>query len=310
MEKPIFEPRLLILGGGPAGLTAAIYAARANLDVTLLETVLPGGQMRDTNAIENYPGFKSIDGPDLSALMAEQAKELGAEVINFSRISGLSLETGNMFAETKKAVYKPAAIIIATGAAPKLLPIPNEAAFHGNGIHYCATCDGAMYGGAVVGVVGGGDAALEEALFLTNYATKVVIIRRYDYFRGAAATLDKVLTNPRIEILYNRDLIGVEGEEALTAALVKNTETGKEERIELSAIFASIGTEPRTQLFKDSLTLDDFGYIVTDEGMRTSLPGVFAAGDVRQKAVRQITTAVADGTIAALNAEKYIRQGI
>jgi thioredoxin reductase (NADPH) len=308
MDKTLQTPELLILGGGPAGLTAAIYAARAKLDVVLLEMILTGGQLRDTKAIANYPGFKTITGEELADLMAEQAKELGAKLVNFSPVQAVSFTDDVKTVETKKALYQPKAVIIATGAVPKRLPLPSEAQFYGKGIHYCATCDGAMYENSVVGVAGGGNSALEEALFLTNFASKVIMIRRYDYFNGAAATIDAVLNHPKIEVMFNWDLVDTVGEDFVTSALLKNTKTGEEKSVALSAVFGYIGTEPKTELFKTDLTLNPQGYIITDENLQTNIKGVFAAGDIREKTVRQITTAVADGTIAALNAEKFIKQ--
>ncbi|MEI6580271.1 MAG: FAD-dependent oxidoreductase, partial [Eubacteriales bacterium] len=210
--------------------------------------------------------------------------------------------------ETKKVIYNPKAVIIATGAVPKMLPIPSEAQFYGKGIHYCATCDGAMYEDSVVGVAGGGNSALEEALFLTNFASKVIMLRRYDYFNGAAASIEAVLKHPKIEVMFNWDIVDVAGEDFVTSALLRNTKTGEEKSVELSAVFGYIGTEPKTELFKADLTLNKQGYILTDENLQTNIKGVFAAGDIREKTVRQITTAVADGTIAALNAEKVIKQ--
>jgi len=308
MDKTLQTPELLILGGGPAGLTAAIYAARAKLDVTLLEMILTGGQLRDTKGIANYPGFKTITGEELADLMAEQAKALGAKLVNFSPIQAVSFTDDSKTVETKKALYQPKAVIIATGAVPKRLPIPSEAQFYGKGIHYCATCDGALYENSVVGVAGGGNSALEEALFLTNFASKVIMIRRNDYFSGAAATIDAVLNHPKIEVMFNWDLVDTAGEDFVTSALLRNTKTGEEKSVALSAVFGYIGTEPKTELFKTDLTLNPQGYIITDENLQTNIKGVFAAGDVREKTVRQITTAVADGTIAALNAEKFIKQ--
>jgi len=309
MEKPVRKPDLLILGGGPAGLTAAIYAARAKRTVTVLETVLAGGQLRDTVAIENYPGFQSVTGEELAVLMTGQAKRLGAEIINFSPVQSVLFTRDGQTVETKKAVYKPKAVIIATGAVPKKLPLPSEAKFAGKGVHYCATCDGALYENSVVGVVGGGNSALEEALFLTNFASRVLIIRRHGYFNGAAATLEAVMKHPKIDVMFHWDLVDVAGGDAVESALIKNTQTGEEKSVALSAVFGYIGTEPKTALFRQDITLDEQGYILTDETLQTNVPGVFAAGDVREKTIRQITTAVADGTVAALNAEKYIKQG-
>jgi thioredoxin reductase (NADPH) len=306
MEKEIKEIEVLIIGGGPAGLTSAIYAARAKMNMVILEEQLLGGQVRSSYTIENYPGFKTVTGSELSDLMAEQAKGLGAKIESFSQIKSVSLSDNEKLIEVKKVIYKPKAMIIATGATPKKLPIPNEEKFSSRGIHYCAVCDAAMYEDAVVGVVGGGNSALEEALFLTKFASKVIMIRRYDYFKGEKATLDEVLQNPKIEIMYNWDLVDVEGEQFVNKAFIKNTQTGEEKEIELSAVFGYIGTDPKTEVFKDYVKLTPQGYIITDENMQTNIRGVYAAGDVREKQFRQITTAVADGTIAALAAEKYI----
>lgn len=306
MEKQIKDLDLLIIGGGPAGLTAAIYAARAKMDMVLLENQLLGGQVRSSYTIENYPGFKTISGADLADIMTEQAKELGAKIESFSQILNVNLSDTEKVIETKKAIYKPKAIIISTGATPKKLPIPNEDKFSSRGIHYCAVCDGAMYEGSVVGVVGGGNSALEEALFLTKFASKVIMIRRYDYFKGEKATIDEVMNNPKIEVMFNWDLVNVEGENFVNKAIIKNTKTDEEKQIELSAVFGYIGTEPKTESFKEHINLTPQGYILTDESMQTNIKGVYGAGDVREKQFRQITTAVADGTIAALSAEKYI----
>lgn len=306
MEKDIKDLDMLIIGGGPAGLTAAIYAARAKMDMILLENQLLGGQVRNSDTIENYPGFKTITGGDLADKMTEQAKGLGAKIEAFSKILNINLSDKDKIIETKKAIYRPKTVIISTGAIPKKLPIPNEAKFSSKGVHYCAVCDGAMYEGSIVGVVGGGNSALEEALFLTKFASKVIMIRRYDYFKGEKATMDEVLNNPKIEVMYNWDLVDVDGESFVSRAIIKNTKTDEEKEIKLNAVFGYIGTDPKTELFKEYLNLTPQGYIITDESMQTNIKGVYAAGDVREKQFRQITTAVSDGTIAALSAEKYI----
>jgi thioredoxin reductase (NADPH) len=306
MDKETKNLDLMIIGGGPAGLTAAIYAARAKMQMVLLEEKILGGQIRSSYTIENYPGFKTVTGEELSNILSEQAIELGANIENFSKILNVSLKDEEKIIETKKFIYKPKALIISTGATPKKLPIPNEERFSSRGVHYCAVCDGAVYEDSVVGVVGGGNSALEEALFLTKFASKVIIIRRYDYFKGEKATLDEVLKNPKIEIMYNWDLVNVEGEDFVNKAIIKNMKTGEEKQIELNAVFGYIGTDPKTELFKDYLKLNPQGYIVASENMETNIKGIYAAGDVREKLFRQITTAVADGTIAALSAEKYI----
>ena len=224
----------------------------------------------------------------------------------FYIIENFNFSDDEKIIETSSYIYKADSVIIATGATPRKLPIPNEEKFSGKGIHYCAVCDGAMYGGKIIGVVGGGNAALEEALFLTKFATKVYMIRRYDYFKGEKATIEEVMNHPKIEVLFNEDLVNVEGEDFMQRAIIRNTKDGTEKVMEMDAIFGFIGTEPKTAYFKDYIELTPSGYIKSDEGMRTNIEGVFVAGDVREKEYRQITTAVADGTIAALQAEKFI----
>lgn len=306
MAKNTKELDLMIIGGGPAGFSSAIYAARANLDMLLLEDKILGGQVRNSYTIENYPGFKKVSGSELADIMQDQAESLGAKIDEFDVIERVDFSGKELIVETGDYIYKPEAVIIATGASPKKLPIPNEEKFSGKGVHYCAVCDGAMYQDKVVAVVGGGNSALEEAEFLTKFASKVYIIRRYDYFKGEKAMLEAVENNHKIEILYNEDLVNVEGSNFVEKAIIRNTKDNTEREIDLEAVFGYIGTEPKTELFKDYIKTTKTGYIVTDENMRTNVKGVFAAGDVREKEFRQITTAVADGTIASLAAEKYI----
>lgn len=306
MSKDIKDIDLIIIGAGPAGITASIYASRAKLNSLLLEEAIIGGQVRNSYSIENYPGFKKTSGIELSDLMYEQALSLGANIDEFDMIEKVQLTDNEKIVETNSYIYKTKAVIIATGAEPKKLPIPNEQKYSGKGVHYCAVCDGAMYEGKIVGVVGGGNSALEEAVFLSRFAKKVLIIRRHDYFNGEKKLLDEVEANQKIEIMYNWDLVDVDGDNFMTSAKIKNTKTEEEKEIELDAVFGYIGTEPKTSLFKDYIELSKSGYIITDEDMRTNVKGVYAAGDVRDKKYRQITTAVSDGTIAALDAEKYI----
>ncbi|AQM60576.1 thioredoxin-disulfide reductase [Clostridium baratii] len=308
MSKEIKNIDLMIIGGGPAGLSSAIYASRARLDMLLLEDKVMGGQVRNSFVVENYPGFKKISGAELADLMQEQAEALGANIDEFDIIEKVKFTNTEKIVETDDYIYKPKAVIIATGASPRKLPAKNAEEFEGKGIHYCAVCDGAMYQDKVVAVVGGGNSALEEAIFLTNFAKKVYIIRRYDYFRGEKAVLEAVEKNEKIEILYNEDLIAVEGSEFLERAVIKNTLNGEEKKIELDGIFGSIGNEPMVNLFKEYIDVNERNFIITDEHMRTNVEGIYAVGDVREKEYRQITTAVADGTIAALEAEKYINK--
>ncbi|HEY5525911.1 MAG TPA: FAD-dependent oxidoreductase, partial [Clostridium sp.] len=207
MNKEVKTLDLVVLGGGPAGLTAAIYASRAKLNILLLENALLGGQVRNSFTIENYPGFRTIEGTELADRMQEQAEAVGAVIDEFDPVINVNLEENNNRVETEQCIYKPKAIIISTGAMPKKLPLQNEAEFAGRGIHYCAVCDGVMYEGKVIGVVGGGNAALEEAIFLSKFADKVYIIRRHGYFNGERSTLEEVNSNSKIEILYNQDLV-------------------------------------------------------------------------------------------------------
>lgn len=307
MSKEIKNIDLMIIGGGPAGLTAAIYASRAKLDLVLLEENIIGGQVKNSYTIENYPGFKEISGSELADLMYEQAEACGATIDEFDQINEIIKFTDNeKIIETDDYIYKAKAVIIAVGASPKKLPIKEEQEFLGKGIHYCAVCDGAMYEGKIVAVVGGGNSALEEALFLTKFATKVIMIRRKDSFNGEKSVIDKVMNNPKIEVLFNEDLVGVKGNQFVEVATIKNTNTNEEKEINVDAVFGFIGTEPKTNLFREFINLDSNGYIITDEDMQTNIEGVYAAGDVRRKQFRQIATAVGDGTIAALAAEKYI----
>ena len=306
MSKEKKKLDLIIIGGGPAGLTAVMYAARAKLHALLLENEIVGGQVRNSYTIENYPGFKNIDGGELADIFQEQAEKLGASIDEFDSIQNIDISNDKKIIETEKYIYEPKAVIIATGASPKKLPIPQEGKFAGRGIHYCAICDGAIYQGKKIAVVGGGNSALEESIFLTRFAEKVYLIRRYDYFKGEQALIDEVFNHPKIEVLLNEDLVEAKGKEFLESVTIKNTKTQEINNLEVSAVFGCIGTEPRTKEIKEYLKLSEQGYIITDEDMQTNIEGVYAAGDVRQKRYRQITTAVADGTIALLNAEKYI----
>ena len=307
VNKEVKELDLVILGAGPAGLTASIYASRAKLNMILLENAFIGGQVRNSYVIENYPGFNSIDGASLADKMQEQAESSGAVIDEFDPVLNISLTENKKVVETESYIYKPKAVILATGATPRKLPVKNEEKFAGKGVHYCAVCDGAMYADKVVAVVGGGNAALEEAVFLSRFAKKVYIIRRYDYFRSERSVLEEAEKNEKIEILYNKDLIAVEGNDFVEKVVIKDTITGEESEMNMDGVFGYIGTKPKTEEFKKYINLNEAGYIITNELMETNVSGVFAAGDVREKAYRQITTAVADGTIAALEAEKYIK---
>ena len=271
-----------------------------------MENKILGGQVRNSFTIENYPGFKSIQGGKLADLFQEQAAEFGAVIDEFDLIEKIDLSEEEKVIETETFIYKPKAVIIATGAVPRKLPIKGEKNFAGKGIHYCAVCDGAMYEGKNIAVVGGGNAALEEALFLTKFAEKVYLIRRYNYFKGEQSVIDEVFNHPKIEVLLNEDVIEAKGQDFLNSVVLKNTLDGIVSELKVDAVFGYIGTEPKTEEVKKYLNINEQGYIITNEDMETNIKGVYAAGDVREKKYRQITTAVSDGTIALLNAEKYI----
>ncbi|MDP4143524.1 MAG: FAD-dependent oxidoreductase [Bacillota bacterium] len=306
MAKQQIELDLLIIGAGPAGLTAAIYATRSKLNAVILEEELVGGQIRGSYSIENYPGFESISGADLSDKIQAHAVSLGAQINDLGKIVSLSLSNEEKIIETDDVIYRPKAVIIATGATPRRLPVPEEANLHGKAIHYCELCDGPLYGNKDLVVVGGGNSALQAAIFLTKYARNITIIHQFDYFQGAKATQEQLHQNKNVNTIWNSEIRHVIGEKAIEKIIVENVKTKETSEIKADGIFAYIGYVPKTDLFKDNIKLNQWRYIETDENMETNIKGVFAAGDVRSKTFRQITTAVNDGTIAALAAEKYI----
>ncbi|HBJ1652060.1 MULTISPECIES: thioredoxin-disulfide reductase [Clostridium] len=308
MDKQEKEIDLIVIGAGPAGLAAAIYGGRAKLDMIVLEEKIIGGQVKNSYTIENYPGFEKISGSELADIFQKQVESLGVIIDEFDLIENIELSDDKKIVETESYIYKPKAIIIATGASPKKLPVPEEARYEGKGVHYCAVCDGAMYEGKRIGVIGGGNSALEEAIFLTKFAEKVFVIRRHDYFNGEKSLIEEVLNNPKIEVLFNEDLVHLSGENFLEEVTIKNKNTNELSTLKLDAIFGYIGTEPKTNGLDKYLKLNKYGYIITNEDMETNITGIYAVGDVREKKYRQITTAVSDGTIALLNAEKYIVQ--
>lgn len=306
MEKKIESIDLVIIGSGPAGLTAAIYATRAKLNSIVLENEIVGGQIIGTYTIENYPGFTSISGEELATRMQTQAAGLGAKIDEFDPIVSVNLSDVDKTIETQNKIYKPKSVIIAAGSQSRKLPIPEESKFHGNGIHYCELCDGAMYEGKDVVVVGGGNSALEGALFLTKYSKSITLVHQFDNFQGNKTNEDELLNNPKVKVIWDSEVRHAIGNEKLEAVSIENIKTKQVSEIKTDGIFVFIGREPATNLFKDSIKLDQWGYIPTDENMKTNIKGVYAAGDIRVKMFRQITTATADGTIAALMAERFI----
>ncbi len=301
---------VVIIGGGPAGLTAGLYLSRAGVKTLLVEKAIPGGQMSLTYQVDNYPGFDLISGAELSRKMEEHAKKFGLEIqtgnvlsVDFSSvIKKLNLYGGQTL--TSKAV------IISTGTSPKLLGVGGEKEYRGMGVSYCATCDGPFFRGADVVVVGGGDAALEEGLFLMKYVKSVTLIHRRDTFSAQKIIVDRVVSNTGIKMMLNTVVSNIEGDgNRVTGVVVRNVETGKEEHVAAAGVFIYIGANPATGFLEGAVKLDESGYIIADELMRTSVEGVFAVGDVRATSLRQIITAASDGAVAAVSAERYIQIG-
>lgn len=301
---------LIIAGAGPAGLTAGVYAARARLDVVLYEKMLPGGQVATTDLVENYPGFpKGISGSELMARMAEQAEKFNLNVESKS-VENISRRGNLCLVKTEDGEGHPSkTVIVATGAEPKNLGVPGETEFKGRGISYCATCDGPLYQGKKVAVVGGGDSAVEEALFLTRFAEKVYLIHRRDKLRATQLLQNRTFENKKIEFVWDSVVTEIRGGKSLESAVIKNVKTEQLSELGVDGLFVYIGTVPNSDLFEEDIERDNRGFIITDQDMATSIEGVFAAGDVRSKLLYQIATAVGDGATAAFAAEKFIEEG-
>lgn len=305
---------LIILGAGPAGLSAGLYAGRGRLDTLIIEMGKDGGQISITNEIENYPGqmVEGESGASLIARMTEQVNKFGAERV-LDTVNELILDEPIKKVICSNGIYEAKSIIIATGASPRPIGCIGEKEFTGKGVSYCATCDGFFFKNLEVFVVGGGDSAVEEAIFLTKFARKVTIIHRRDKLRAAKSIQEKAFANPKIEFMWDTVVEELHGDGVLSAMTVKNVKTGEltkvvaDEADGMFGIFGFTGYVPRSELFIDKVEMED-GYIITDEDMHTNVDGVFAAGDIRRKSLRQVITAAADGAIAATQAERYISE--
>ena len=298
---------VIIIGSGPAGLTAAVYAARANLKPLVIEGLEAGGQLTMTTMVENWPGFRDgIMGPQLMSEMRAQAERFGAEVVA-GAVTRVDVREPPFTIHTSETQYSARALIVATGASARLLDLPSERKLMGHGVSTCATCDGYFFRGEPIAVVGGGDTAMEEALFLTKFASHVRVVHRRDSLRASKLMQDKVLANPKVSFEWNTEVQEVKSPEKdeVTGIVVRHTKTGETKEIEVKGLFIAIGHNPNTALFSGQLEMDTNGYIIS-EGTRTNVLGVFACGDVQDHVYRQAITAAGTGCMAAIDAEKYL----
>jgi thioredoxin reductase (NADPH) len=302
---------VLIVGGGPAGLCAALYAGRGMLRAVLLERGATGGELLNTDLIEDYPGFATVKGHELARLMTEHALKFGAELRQENVESIVKREGDGIFEVscTGGAVYEAPAVILTAGGTPTKLGIPGEVEYAGRGVSYCAVCDGAFFKGEVIAVVGGGDAAVEEAEYLTRYASKVYLIHRRDELRASKILQERLFANPKIEVVWETVVHEVKGGPSGVASLdLEHVRTGERRALPVTGFFVFIGFTPNSGLVKQHVAHDPSGYLLTDDRMMTSIPGLFAAGDLRVQLTRQVTTAVGDATTAAIAVEKYLAE--
>lgn len=306
MSRPVYD--MAVIGGGPGGYTAALYAARAGLRTLVLEKLSPGGQMALTSTIDNYPGFpQGVDGWELSQAMAEGAQRFGAET-EMAEVYSVDLRANPKSIETSEGSFLARTVVIATGAGPRLLGVPGEEAFTGRGVNYCAHCDGMFYKGKTVAVVGGGNSAVADALYLARLCKKVYLIHRRDTLRATKVYHDTLFHTENIEFVPDSRVTALHGEDRLRGITLENLRSGTQTELACDGLFVSIGRKPATGLVEGQLELDAQGYIPADETTRTSIPGVFAVGDIRTKALRQIVTATADGANAAHFTEEYLHK--
>jgi thioredoxin reductase (NADPH) len=299
---------VIIIGSGPAGLTAALYTARANLQPLLIEGLEAGGQLMLTTMVENWPGHRDgIMGPDLMAEMRAQAQKFGTDIVQ-SHVTAVDICSRPITVTTAEREYSARSLIVATGASARLLGLPSERTLMGHGVSTCATCDGYFFRGHEIAVVGGGDSAMEEANFLTKFATKVTVVHRRDTLRASKIMQDKARANPKIAWMLNSEVVDIAdtGKGEVTGMVVENVKTKERTEVPLSGVFVAIGHTPNTALFKGQLEMDANGYILTHDGAKTSVQGVFAAGDVQDHVYRQAITAAGSGCMAALDAERYL----
>ena len=298
---------IIIIGSGPAGLSAAIYAQRACLDTIVIEkNGISGGQVLNTWEVDNYPGFPGVTGFELSRQFREHANKLGARVVQ-DEVVQVELSGNVKKVVCEEETYEARCVILASGAHHRTLEVPGEEELRGAGVSYCATCDGAFFRGRTVAVVGGGDAALEDAIFLARMCEKVYIVHRRDKLRGAKRLQERLQALENIEFVWNSETAAIEGNGQVEALRLRQTKTGEEKRLDVDGVFIAVGIAPESELYAGQIELDEQGYIRADESGQTSVPGVFAAGDVRTKALRQILTAASDGANCVASAERYLQ---
>ena len=302
------EYEVIIIGGGPAGLTAGLYTSRARLSSLLIERGLVGGQITDAELVENYPGFaEGISGLELGQLMHQQATKYGLETL-LAEVTGIEVKGEQKVVKTTKGNFTAKAVIIANGSERLKLGIPGEEKLTGKGVSYCATCDAPFFQEKPVAVAGGGDAAITEALHLAKFASRVIVIHRRNQLRASRILQEKAFSQPKIEFLLDSIVDQIEGEDVVKRLKLRQVKTGKKFTLDVAGIFISVGLKPNTDYFKGVLPLDDLGHIITNENMETEIPGIFAAGDIRQNSARQAITAAGDGATAAIYAEKFIAE--
>ena len=299
---------VIIIGAGPAGYTAGIYCSRARHDTVLISGLLPGGQLMNTTDVENYPGFdEGIMGPDLMLTMRKQAERMSTTILD-DVVVNVDFRAKPLKVLTGSEEYEAKAVIVCTGATPRKIGIEGEQTFSGKGVSYCATCDGAFFRNQDIAVVGGGDSCMEEATFLTKFASKVHIIHRRDTFRASKIMQERALSNEKIEVHWNSAVEDIKGDQKVQQIILKDTKTGENKTLEMGGVFVAIGHEPNTELFKNQLEMDENGYIIQKDNTETSVKGVFTAGDVHDHRYRQAVTAAGFGCMSAIDVDKYLTE--
>ncbi len=299
---------VIVVGAGPTGMTSAMFTGRANLKTLLIERMLPGGQIATTSTVENYPGYPDgIEGPDLSDAMMEHAKQYGIENLS-AEVLGMQLDGADRIVQTDEGDMRAKAVIITSGADHNRLGVPGEMQYMGKGVSNCAVCDGAFFADTPVAVVGGGDAALDEGLFLTRYASKVSVIHRRRQLRASKILQDRALAHPKMEFIWDTAVESIDGQNVVDHVKTRNLQTGAEGQLDVEGVFIYIGLSPNTDYLKGLLTTDTGGHLIANARMETGTPGIYAAGDIRQNAARQVVSAAGDGATAAMSVRAYLKE--